>query len=227
MGEKYTKTIQITIAVLAALVSLCLTVLIGTLTHRQLYQQVAPPADTPGDPAISAAQIVLSGSQAEDTSDFSTDDLFPGDHQTQYYNVQVTYRDQLSLCLDSSIRSDNKLTDVMKVCIRLPSTGEQLYDGPAKEMSCITYDLNSTGKVTEDICYEVTFYLDPSVNNDYQNMDFNVDFNWWAEDPDVLRPPFRSDVIKVLLCVALAVTAGLVAVVLIEEYTDKEDKRHG
>lgn len=227
MGEKYIKTIQITIAVLSALVSICLTVLIGALTHRQLYRQVETPADTPRDQSVSAAQIVLSGDRTEDNCVFSVDDLFPGDHQTQYYNVQVTYRDRLSLCLASSVRTDNSLSDAMKVCIRLPSTGEQLYDGPAKEMSCITYDLNTSGKVTEDICYEVTFYLDPTVSNDCQDMDFNVDFNWWAEDPDALRAPFRSDVVKVLLCIVLAVTACLVAVVLIEEHKEKGEKRHG
>lgn len=230
MGEKYTRKIQIVIAVLSAVLSIGIVALIGTTILRQLYGDSGP-SDTAanytstGTP-VSDVAITLSGSQAEDSTAFSIRNLLPGQKETKQFNIQVSYRDQLSLCCDTAVRSDNKLADVMCVSIRIPSTNQELYNGSIKEMPCLTYDLRSSSKTTEEICYEVSLYLDPSADNTYQDMEFEADFRWWAEQSENLSSPRRSNIIKVLLCVSLVMTAGLVAIVLIEEYKSKEEKRN-
>lgn len=231
MGEKNKRIIQILIAVLSAVLSLCLILLLSTVLLRHLYGDSgttvtdinsAAPHDTP----LSDVAITLSGSQAESSTAFSLTNLLPGKKETKSFYIQVSYRKQLSLCCDATVCSDNALADMMYVTIRLPSTDEELYDGPIKDMACLSYDLQAPSKTTEEITYEVSLYLDPDADNAYQDMEFEAEFRWWAQQPESLASPRHSDIIKALLCISLFMTAGLVAIVLIEDHKSQEGKRH-
>lgn len=231
MGEKNKRIIQILIAVLSAVLSFCLILLLSTVLLRHLYGDsgtsvtdvnTASPHDTP----LSDVAITLSGNQAESVTAFSLKNLLPGKKETKSFYIQVSYRKQLFLCCDATVCSDNDLADRMYATIRLPSTGEELYDGPIKEMPCLSYELQSASKATENITYEVSLYLDPDADNAYQDMEFEAEFRWWAQQPENLSSPRHSDVVKALLCISLVMTVGLVAIVLIEDHKSREGKRY-
>lgn len=176
---------------------------------------------------ISAAEVVLSDDQSENAASLHAENLFPGDSQTKRYHVNITYQDRITLCFNSSVDSGNEeLAEVMKIKVNLPSTGELLYDGPIDTMPTLTHTLTSPQKVTQDIPYDVTIYLDPSADQSYQNLDLNAALHWWASETEDLHSTIVRKIVTVLLVLGAAGTGALVLTVLIEERRDKGGQKY-
>ena len=133
--------------------------------------------------------------------------MFPGDSETKYFRVRVSYHDKITVHYKATVRLGyEKLAEVMKVRVNLLSTGETMYDGLMGDMSeSLTHKLASQKSITDELDYEITVYLDTSVGNDYQNKDLIADFKWWVEETGNLDDSEKKVVtLKILLWSALA-----------------------
>lgn len=175
-----------------------------------------------------AATITLYNKQPEENAAFSVGNMFPGDSETKYFRVQVSYHDSVTVHFKATVRPGyEKLAEVMNVTVKLLSTGETMYDGFLKDMpDSIAHRLSSAESTTDDLYYEITASLDTSVGNDYQNQDLIADFNWWVEGTENLnRSPKTGDTSSPLLWICLAaVSGGAIAILLIVRRRKEAEK---
>ena len=118
---------------------------------------------------------------------FNVTNMFPGDYETKYYCVNVSYKDIITLKYSVDIKSDYKeIEDVFNLKIRLINDDEILYSGAIKNITeNVDYTVSSNESVSEDFCYEITAYLDTSVGNEYQNKEVIIDFKWEIENENL------------------------------------------
>ena len=109
-----------------------------------------------------AATIELYDKQPEDNTPFNVTNMFPGDAETKYFCVKVSYHDKVTVHYKAAVREGyEKLAEVLKVKIKLLTTGETMYDGLMKDMpASVTYNLDSAESTTDELYYEITAYLD-------------------------------------------------------------------
>ena len=149
----------------------------------------AVPTQSTTAEAKKAATIELYNKQPEENKAFTVGNMFPGDVETKYFRVRVSYHDKITVHYKATVRPGyEKLAEVLKVRVRLLTTGEMLYDGLMRDMpESLTHKLASKKSTTDELYYEITAYLDTSVGNDYQNKDLIADFKWWVEETGNLQ----------------------------------------
>ena len=177
-----------------------------------------------------AATIELYNKQPEENKPFQVGNMFPGDVETKYFRVRVSYHDKITVHYKATVRPGyEKLAEVLKVRIRLLSTGETMYDGLMRDMpESLTHKLASKKSATDELYYEITAYLDTSVGNDYQNKDLIADFKWWAEETGNLDDsPQTGDTSNILLWAVLAACSGSMMILLLVVRRRKEDEANG
>lgn len=176
-----------------------------------------------------AAAIELYNRQPEDNTPFQVGNMFPGDRETKYYLVRVSYHDKVAVHYRASVRPGyEKLAEVMQVRVKLLTTGETLYDGLMRDMpESVTHSLASAKTTTDELYYEITAYLDTSVDNAYQNKDLIADFRWWVEETGNLDDaPKTGDTTRVVLWAVLAGCSAAVLILLLVTRKRKEDDTH-
>lgn len=177
--------------------------------------------------AQKAASIALYNKQPEDNTPFTVGNMFPGDSETKYFCVQVSYHDKVTVHYKAVVRPGyEKLAEVLKVRVKLLSTGETMYDGLMRDMpQSLTHKLASESSVTQELYYEITAYLDTSVCNAYQNQDLIADFKWWVEETGSLDSPETGDASRSLLWAVAGVCSGglLLLLVLRRRKEDEAD----
>ena len=174
-----------------------------------------------------AAAIELYNKQPEDNTPFNVGNMFPGDSETKYFRVQVSYCDKVTVHYKAAVREGyEKLAEVLKVKVKLLTTGETMYDGLMKDMpDSVTYKLASAKSTTDELYYEITAYLDTSVGNEYQNKDLIADFSWWVEETGNLEPsPKTGDNANILLWICLAAVSGSVMIFLLFARRRREEE---
>jgi len=174
-----------------------------------------------------AAAIELYNKQPEDNTPFNVGNMFPGDSETKYFRVQVSYRDKVTVHYKAAVREGyEKLAEVLKVKVKLLTTGEIMYDGLMRDMpDSVTYKLASAKSTTDELYYEITAYLDTSVGNEYQNKDLIADFSWWVEETGNLEPsPKTGDNANILLWICLAAVSGSVMIFLLFARRRREEE---
>lgn len=179
--------------------------------------------------AKKAATISLYDKQPEENKPFHVENMFPGDVETKYFRIQVSYHDKVTVHYHADIRPGyEKLAEVLKVKIRLLSTGETMYDGLMRDMpESVTYKLASAKSTTEELYYEITAYLDTSVGNEYQNKDLIADFRWWVEETGNLAPsPKTGDSTNIVVWALLAFCTGSILIFLLVTRRRKEDEEN-
>ena len=180
--------------------------------------------------AKKAATIELYNKQPEENTPFQVGNMFPGDANTKYFRVRVSYHDKITVHYRATVRPGyEKLAEVLKVRVKLLTTGETLYDGVISEMpESVTYKLSSKNTTTDELYYEITAYLDTSVGNDYQNKDLIADFNWWVEETGNLDDsPKTGDSSNILLWAVLAAASGCVLILLLIFHRRREEEENG
>lgn len=132
------------------------------------------------------ADIVFSNKNSGDVKPFVMSNMFPGDRKTKDYIVQVSYHDSVTVHFKAELHEGSeKLAEVMRIRVTLPTTGETLYDGLISDMDeSVKYVLTSQNPTTQDLTYEVRVSLSTSVGNEYQNKSLEADFKWWIEESD-------------------------------------------
>lgn len=176
-----------------------------------------------------AATIELYNKQPEENTAFAVGNMFPGDSKTKYFRVRVSYHDKITVHYKATVRPGyEKLAEVLKVRIKLLSTGKTMYDGLMRDMpESLTHKLASKKSTTDELYYEITAYLDTSVGNDYQNKDLIADFKWWVEETGNLDDsPKTGDTSNILLWAVLAACSGSMMILLLVTRRRKEDEEN-
>lgn len=176
-----------------------------------------------------AATIRLYNKQPKDNTPFTVVNMFPGDSETKYFRVLVSYHDSVTVHYKATVRPGyEKLAEVLKVRIKLLTTGEIMYDGLMRDMpESVTYKLASAESTTSELYYEITAYLETSVGNAYQNKELIADFSWWVEETGNLdRLPNTGYDPGVLLWAVLAVCSGVILIIT-RKRKRKEDEADG
>lgn len=175
-----------------------------------------------------ATSISLYNKQPQDNTAFAVGNMFPGDSETKYYCVQVSYHDKVTVHFGADVRKGyEKLAEVMKVEIKLLDTNEVLYDGLMRDMpESVTYKLTSYESTTDELYYKINAYLDTSVGNEYQNQDLIADFNWWVEETGNLdKAPQTGDGLTLALLIVFAFILTVLGTVLLVIFK-KEDTQN-
>lgn len=176
-----------------------------------------------------AATIELYNKQPEENTPFQVGNMFPGDSETKYFRVRVSYHDTITVHYKATVRPGyEKLAEVLKVRIRLLSAGETMYDGLMRDMpESLTHKLASKKSATDELYYEITAYLDTSVGNDYQNKDLIADFKWWVEETGNLDDsPQTGDTSNILLWAVLAAGSLGMIIILLVTRRRKDDEEN-
>lgn len=190
----------------------------------------AVPAQSTTAETKKAATIELYNKQPEENTPFQVGNMFPGDSETKYFRVRVSYHDKITVHYKATVRPGyEKLAEVLKVRVKLLSTDEMQYDGLMRDMpEGLTHKFASQKSTTDELYYEITAYLDTSVGNDYQNKDLIADFKWWVEETGNLDDsPQTGDTSNILLWAVLAVCSGSVMILLLVTRRRKEDEENG
>lgn len=248
-----TKTV---IIVLAVLLALSVAALAGTLIYNRLAVQtdttvtvsdnfITPDEDNNTNESskgqsnissakpnndISAAEITLYNKHLQDNTLFSVGNMFPGDSETKYYRVQVSYHDKITVHFKAETRGEQENSaEVMGVKVKLMTSGETLYEGLMQDMpQSLTYTMTSSESTTAEIYYEITAYLDTSAGNEYQSKEVILDFYWWADETDNLdKAPKMGDTSNVVPWSVTATVSALVLLLLIVFRRKKEDRQNG
>ena len=189
----------------------------------------AVPTQSTTAEAKKAATIELYNKQPEENTPFAVGNMFPGDVETKYFRVRVSYHDKITVHYKATVRPGyEKLAEVLKVRVRLLTTGEMLYDGLMRDMpESLTHKLASKKSTTDELYYEITAYLDTSVGNDYQNKDLIADFKWWVEETGNLDDsPQTGDTSNILLWAVLAAGSLGMIIILLVTRRRKEDEEN-
>ena len=189
----------------------------------------AVPTQSTTAEAKKAATIDLYNKQPEENTPFAVGNMFPGDANTKYFRVQVSYHDKITVHYKATVRPGyEKLAEVLKVRVNLLSTGETMYDGLMRDMpESLTHKLASKKSTTDELYYEITAYLDTSVGNDYQNKDLIADFKWWVEETGNLDDsPQTGDTSNILLWAVLAAGSLSMMILLLVVRRRKEDEEN-
>ena len=189
----------------------------------------AVPTQSTTAEAKKAATIELYNKQPEENTAFAVGNMFPGDVETKYFRVRVSYHDKITVHYKATVRPGyEKLAEVLKVQVKLLSTGETMYDGLMRDMpESLTHKLASKKSTTDELYYEITAYLDTSVGNDYQNKDLIADFKWWVEETGNLDDsPKTGDTSNILLWAVLAAGSGSMMILLLVTRRRKEDEEN-
>ena len=244
------KKLKIIIIVLAILLGLSLLALGGTILYNKMANttpatvtvpdnMITPDEDTskpdssatekPSSSAETkkAATIELYNKQPEENTAFAVGNMFPGDSETKYFRVRVSYHDKITVHYKATVRPGyEKLAEVLKVRVKLLSTGEMLYDGLMRDMpESLTHKLASKKSITDELYYDITAYLDTSIGNDYQNKDLIADFEWWVEETGNLDDsPQTGDTSSIWLWAVLAAGSLGVMILLLVVRRRKEDE---
>ena len=174
--------------------------------------------------AQKATSVKLFSKRPEENTPFQVGNMFPGDGETKYYRVQVSYHDAVTVHYHAAVRPGyEKLAEVMRVRVKLLTTGETMYDGLMRDMpESLTHKLASNKSTTDELYYEITAYLDTSVGNDYQNKDLIADFSWWVEETENLDSPQTGDSFNLYLWLCIA-SGSLLLLILLWRKRKKED----
>ena len=176
-----------------------------------------------------AATVELYNKQPEENTPFQVGNMFPGDSETKYFRVRVSYHDTITVHYKATVRPGyEKLAEVLKVRIRLLSAGETMYDGLMRDIpESLAHKLASKKSTTDELYYEITAYLDTSVGNDYQNKDLIADFKWWVEESGNLDDsPQTGDTSNILLWAVLAAGSLGMIIILLVTRRRKEDEEN-
>lgn len=203
----------------------------GSSYQRLLAGSRGSKAITVSIPYVDDDEITISLSKRnpDENIPFNVINMFPGDVETKYYNVKVSYKDTVNVKYRADVRDGyEKLAEVLMCKITLLSSDEVLYEGLMRDMpESLDHVLTSEENTEEELRYEIIAYLDTSVGNEYQRQQLVADFYWWLEfddEGDDPTPPFTGDPTLVPIAIGLIAAAALIfLIVFIKRRKEKKD----
>lgn len=177
-----------------------------------------------------AATIKLYSKNPEENVAFKAENMLPGDSETKFFCVSVSYHNNVSVRFKTTVRPGfESLAEALKVKVTLLNSGDTLYDGLISGMpDNIAHSLLSQGSAVSDLYYEITAYLDTSVGNEYQNKSLVADFAWYvAEAENLDDSPKTGDTSAAVLWITISVVSALIFVLLFLILKRKENENNG
>lgn len=173
---------------------------------------------------VKATALSLHNRRTDDNTPFEVGNMFPGDAETEYYCVKVSYKGNIVVRFHADVRPGyEKLAEVLRVRVRMPESNETLYDGLMRDMpESLNHELFTSESTQSELYYEITAYLDTSVGNEYMDKDLIADFNWWVEETENLDPPQTGDTFNLWLWICIA-SGSLFLLILLWRKRKKED----
>ena len=172
-----------------------------------------------------ATLLQLYKRQDSDNVPFYVTNMFPGDCETKYYCVRVAHSQSLTLHFRADVRPGYEtLAQVLRCTVKQGSN--TLYDGLMSEMpKALDTRLTTTRRVTRDVVYEISAYLDTSVGNAYQDQELWADFRWWIEEKDSLNDlPKTGDDFQLTLW-AIVAGLSLIGLLVLLALLGRKDRR--
>lgn len=153
-----------------------------------------------------------------DNVPFYVTNMFPGDRETQYFCVRVAHSHTVTLHFRADVRPGYEtLAKALRCTVKRGDT--VLYDGLMADMPAfLDSRLPSARRVTQDVVYEISAYLDTFIGNEYQNQELWADFRWWIEEKDELDDlPRTGDDFHLILFSTVAALSllGLLALLVV------------
>ncbi len=201
---------------------------ITKVTESASNTTVSAATETVAASAAKASALSLHTKQPEENKPFQVANMFPGDNEIQYFRIKVSYKGDIIVRYHADIRPGyEKLAEVLKVRIRLLGSDGFLYDGLMRDMpQSLNHALYTTSSTQSELYYEITAYLDTSVDNEYMDKDLIADFHWWVEETDHLDSPQTGESKLIYLWICLAAGSFLCLLILIgkrrKEAADEE-----
>lgn len=201
---------------------------ITKVTEPASNTTVSAATETVAASAAKASALSLHTKQPEENKPFQVANMFPGDNEIQYFRIKVSYKGDIIVRYHADIRPGyEKLAEVLKVRIRLLGSDGFLYDGLMRDMpQSLNHALYTTSSTQSELYYEITAYLDTSVDNEYMDKDLIADFHWWVEETDHLDSPQTGESKLIYLWICLAAGSFLCLLILIgkrrKEAADEE-----
>lgn len=182
----------------------------GTGTSGTVKPKPPASAQNTGTGTYAATTINLYNKQPEDNKPFTSGNMLPGDADTQYFRVKVFYHKKATVHFHATIRPGyEKLAEVLKVRVKLLTTGVEMYDGLMRDMpENLTYQLPSPSAPDNELYYEITAYLDTSVGNEYQDKNLIADYKWCVDETYNLVNPDTGDNFNIILAAWITVCSG-------------------
>lgn len=162
---------------------------------------------------------------SNDNKKMNIKNMFPGDVETKYYCVRVSYKNNITLKYSANIVSKYKeLANVLRIKI-IVDDDKVLYDGLLKNIPMsIDYNISSNNSTIEEIYYKIVVSLDNTIGNEYQSKEMMVDFNWWVDDEleYIVNPQTRNSILFFVITASIS----LIAIVIILSIIWKERKNN-
>ncbi len=186
-------------------------------TSKAPDKSEAETAETTSASSTKASAIALHNRKPENNRPLQVANLFPGDAETKYYCIQVSYKGDIVVRYHADIRPGyEKLAEVLRCRVTLLTTGETLYDGLMRDMpKSLEHSLHTSTSTKSELYYEITAYLDTGVGNDYMDKALIADFRWWVEELDNLDPPQTGDTFSLGIWISIAVTSLFMMIILL------------
>lgn len=126
--------------------------------------------------------LELYKNHADDSTPFAAGNMLPGDVETKSFFLRVSYQGSVTVKFHADIRDGHDgLADVLKCRVSIRG-GEELYDGLMRDMpAALEYTLPQSEGTTEEVVYDISAYLETSVDNTYAEKELLADFRWWVE----------------------------------------------
>ena len=122
--------------------------------------------------------IELSTSDPKENQSFQISNMVPGEQYTQTYRVNASCSGDMKVGIRAFVAQGNeKLANALQMSVKLVDTDKVLYTGYVQDMDWAKAGISSS----QELVYEVTFFLDSSVGNDYQNLSVTVNLEWKME----------------------------------------------
>lgn len=178
---------------------------------------VSQPSGSSSESGTKASALSLYNKQPEDNEPFAVENMFPGDVETKYYRIKVSYKGDIVVRFHADVRPGyEKLAEVLKVRIKLLGEDELLYDGLMRDMpESLNHALYTTEKTQSELYYEITAYLDTSVGNEYMDKNLIADFRWWVQETQNLDSPQTGDNSNILLWAVLGCSSLFCMIILL------------
>jgi len=130
---------------------------------------------------------------SSDAAPFHVENMFPGDSVQDRYNVEISYKGDLTLHFTTQVRPGyEKLAEVLMCSVAVDD--QPLYQGLVRDVPAqVDHPVSSETRTTETVPYDISVWLETSVGNEYMNQELICDFLWWVDVPDQPVKPDRPD----------------------------------
>lgn len=124
--------------------------------------------------------LALSNSDPKANQTLQITNMVPGEEYTQTYRVNASCSGDMHVGIRAYVtQGSQKLAEALQITVKRVDTDRFIYKGFVKDMDWAKTAISKS----QELVYEVTFFLDSSVGNDYQNLSLTMNVEWKMQSP--------------------------------------------